>query len=184
MEAAEWKKMKEPESLLLADGRPPATPGDLLDRLRQLGIRTRTLQHEAVFTVQEAQALQSDLPGGHTKNLALRNKKGRMWLVVCREDLNVDLKSLAKRLGAGRFSFASPARLMKYLGVIPGAVTPLAVINDTSANVQVVLDRQMLQEKSLCFHPLDNTMTTSIGTDDLLKFLEAENHPPEVVDFP
>jgi Ala-tRNA(Pro) deacylase len=106
-----------------------------------------------------------------------------MWLVVCPEDLAVDLKTLAQKLGAGRFSFASPERLMKYLGVIPGAVTPFGIINDTGNQVKVVIDRVALEEEPLNFHPLDNAMTTAISADDLLKFLEAEGHAPELVDL-
>jgi Ala-tRNA(Pro) deacylase len=168
---------------LLADGSAPATPDDLFARLDELGISTRTIQHVAVFTVEESKALRGDLPGGHTKNLFLRNKKGRMWLLVCREDLEVDLKALAEKLGAGRFSFASPERLMKYLGVIPGAVTPFGVINDSGDQVKVVIDRAALETEPLNFHPLDNAMTTAIGADDLLKFLEAEGHTPELVEL-
>jgi Ala-tRNA(Pro) deacylase len=168
---------------LLADGSTPATPDELFARLGELGIDTRTIQHVAVFTVEESRALRGDLPGGHTKNLFLRNKKGGMWLLVCPEDLALDLKSLAEKLGAGRFSFASAHRLMKYLGVIPGAVTPFGVINDTGGHVTVVIDRTALEVEPLNFHPLDNAMTTAIGASDLLKFLEAEGHAPELVDL-
>jgi Ala-tRNA(Pro) deacylase len=168
---------------LLADGSAPTTPDDLFARLDELGISTRTIQHVAVFTVEESKALRGDLPGGHTKNLFLRNKKGKMWLLVCPENLEVDLRSLAEKLGAGRFSFASQERLMKYLGVIPGAVTPFGVINDTGGQVKVVIDRAALETEPLNFHPLDNAMTTAIGADDLLKFLEAEEHSPELVEL-
>jgi Ala-tRNA(Pro) deacylase len=167
----------------LADGSTPATPDELFARLDELGIRTRTIRHVAVFTVSESKAHRGELHGGHTKNLFLRNKKGRMWLVVCREDLEVDLKALASKLGAGRFSFASTQRLMKYLGVIPGAVTPFGVINDTSRQVQVVIDRAALEDDPLNFHPLDNSMTTEINAKDLLRFLEAEGHPARVIDL-
>jgi Ala-tRNA(Pro) deacylase len=168
---------------LLADGSAPATPDDLFARLDELGISTRTIQHVAVFTVEESKAHRGELDGGHTKNLFLRNKKGKMWLVVCPEDLEIDLKALAEKLGAGRFSFASTDRLMKYLGVIPGAVTPFGIINDTGGKVKVVIDRAALVSEPLNFHPLDNAMTTAIGASDLLKFLEAEGHAPELVEL-
>ncbi len=125
--------------------RPPATPDDLFRRLAELGIETRTLSHPPVFTVEEAKALRAELPGAHTKNLFLRNKKGVQWLVVCDADLILDLKILSRCFGAGRLSFASPRRLMTHLGVIPGAVTPFAVINDAGGQVSVVLDRKILE---------------------------------------
>jgi len=168
---------------VLADGSAPATPDDLFARLDELGIRTRTIQHVAVFTVEESKAHRGELDGGHTKNLFLRNKKGKMWLVVCPEDLGVDLRALGEKLGAGRFSFASPERLMRYLGVIPGAVTPFGVINDTGGHVKIAIDRAALEEEPLHFHPLDNAMTTAISADDLLRFLEAVDHVPELVDL-
>ena len=106
-----------------------------------------------------------------------------MWLVVCREDRGIDLKALAQILGSGRLSFGSPERLMKYLGVSPGAVTPFAVINDKQGQVRLGLDRVMLNEEPWNFHPLSNDMTTSIAASDMLRFLEAENHPPKLLDF-
>jgi len=169
----------------LADGTSPATPQDLFRRLAELGVETSTMEHAAVFTVEEARAARGPIPGCHTKNLFLRDKKGRrMWLVVCREDRAVDLRSLALRVGAsGRLSFGSAERLMKYLGVTPGAVNPFAVINDHGGVVRVVLDRAILDDPPLNFHPLVNTMTTSIGPEDFLRFLAAEEHEPKLVDF-
>ena len=168
---------------LLADGSRPATPEDLFARFRELEIEAHTVEHPPVFTVDEAKALRGKLPGGHTKNLFLRNKKGAMWLVVCLEDRSIDLKGLGQRLGAGRFSFGSSDRLMKYLGLIPGAVTPFGIINDTGSRVQVVLERAMLEENTLNFHPLDNAKTTALTAADLLRFLEAEDHRPEIIDL-
>jgi Ala-tRNA(Pro) deacylase len=161
----------------------PATPGDLFRYLEKLGIVTTTVTHPAVFTVEEAKVERGILPGGHSKSLFLRTKKGSMWLVVAREDRRIDLKELAARLGSDRFSFGSPDRLMDTLGVIPGAVTPFAVINDTERSVQVVLDRGLLELDPLNFHPLDNSMTTAIATNDLLRFLEAVGHEPIVIDL-
>jgi len=168
---------------LLADGGRPATPADLFARFRELGIEVHSVDHPPVFTVEEAKALRGKLPGGHTKNLFLRNKKGAMWLVVCMEDRSIDLKSLAQRLGAGRFSFGSADRLMKYLGVTPGAVTPFAIINDSGGMVRVVVERAMLETDTLNFHPLDNAQTTALTATDLVRFLKAEDHPPEVIDL-
>ena len=167
----------------LDDGSDPCSAANLLARLEELGIAETTLEHEPVFTVEEAKAVRGRLEGAHSKNLFLRNKKGRMWLVVCPEDRMIDLKDLGQRLGAGRFSFGSADRLMRYLGVIPGAVTPFAAINDTGAAVTVVIDRALLQQRPLNFHPLDNAMTTAIEPEDLVRFLEAVGHPPEIVDL-
>ncbi len=169
--------------LQLDDGSPAATPDELFRRLDELEIAYETVHHAPVFTVEEAKVLRGELSGAHTKNLFLRNKKGAMWLVVCLEDRLVDLKALAQHLGAGRFSFSSADRLARHLGVIPGAVTPFAVINDKQRAVQVVVDLGMLDCDQVGFHPLDNTMTSTIKVDDLLKFLRAENHAPEITDL-
>lgn len=167
----------------LVDGTRPLGSAELLARLDALGIAHRTVAHAPVYTVAESRELRGDFPGGHSKNLFLRNKKGRMWLVVCLESRSVDLKGLGKALGAGNVSFGSPRRLMSYLGVIPGAVTPFAVLNDTSGAVRVAVDRDILQQEPLNFHPLDNSMTTSIRARDFVRFLEAEGHPPLLLDF-
>jgi|TARA_R110002072_G_scaffold12038_28_gene53098 Ala-tRNA(Pro) deacylase len=167
----------------LADGSQPATPEALLTRLSHLEITQKTLRHQAVFTVEEAKTLRANLPGGHTKNLFLRNKKGAMWLVTCLEDRQIDLKVLGEKLAAGRFSFGSAARLMQFLGVTPGAVTPFAVINDKARQVTQVLDKGLFDHQLLNFHPLDNCQTTAITAEDLLTFLAAENHAPIILDL-
>src|SRR6185369_1344796 len=122
----------------------PTSAEQLLARLGELGIASRTVDHDAVFTVDEAKALRGELPGGHIKNLFLRNKKEEMWLVVVEEDKRIDLKALGELLGAGKLSFGSPDRLMTYLGVLPGAVTPFSIINDKGGKVKVVLDQDLL----------------------------------------
>lgn len=167
----------------LAGGDEPCTAAELLERLDALGIAHRTATHEPVYTVAESKRLRGDFPGGHSKNLFLRNKKGRMWLVTCLEDREIDLKSLAERLGAGRFSFGSAERLMRHLGVIPGAVTPFAVVNDRAGEVRMVLDAGLLAHDPLNFHPLDNAMTTSISPQGLLAFLDAVEHTPQILDL-
>lgn len=168
----------------LADGSPPWTPERLLARLASLDIEARTHRHPPVFTVEEAQALKGDLPGAHTKNLFLRDKRGSMWLVTALHDRTVDLKALAPRLGArGRLSFGSEARLMRYLGVTPGSVTPLAVVNDPGCEVAVVLDTGLRAFDVWNAHPLDNGRTTAMSRADLVRFLEAHAHPPTWLDF-
>jgi len=161
----------------------PTSPGQLLRRLEELGIQSKTVTHPPVFTVEEAKALRGSLAGAHIKNLFLRTKKGEMWLVTCLEDRQIDLKALAGALGAGRFSFGSAERLMTYLGVLPGAVTPFAVINDTSREVRMVLDKDILGQEPVNAHPLVNDMTTSLESGDLIRFLEAEGHPPQLLDM-
>jgi Ala-tRNA(Pro) deacylase len=114
----------------------------------------------------------------------LRNKKEEMWLVVALEDRAIDLKRLGERLRAGKFSFGSPDRLRRHLGVEPGSVTPLAVINDPEHKVRLVLDRGLAEGGPINAHPLVNTMTTALTPADLLRFFEATGHAPEWLDFP
>ncbi len=161
----------------------PTSPERLLARLAELGIASRTLDHVPVFTVEESRNLRGDLPGAHVKNLFLRNKKEEMWLVTLAEDKRVDLKALGERLGAGKLSFGSPQRLMEYLGVIAGAVTPFAIINDKAGRVRQVLDRGLLAYDLVNAHPLVNYRSTALNPADLIRFLEAEGHPPLLLDF-
>ena len=156
------------------------TPDELFAFLDRLGIAHPTVTHPPLFTVEQSQALRGSIPGGHTKNLFLKDKKDTVFLVVAPEDASVDLKTLHHRLGAGRFSFGSAALMGELLGVEPGAVTPFGVINDTAHRVNVVLDAGMMQHATLNYHPLTNTMTTSIGRDDLVKFLRATGHEPRI----
>ncbi len=160
------------------------SPQQLFARLQELGIAQRTVKHPPVFTVEQAKALRGDLPGHHVKNLFLRNKKEEMWLVVALEDRAIDLKRLGEALGAGRLSFGSPERLRRHLGIEPGSVTPLALINDQAQAVQLVLDRGLADGGPVNVHPLVNTMTTAVAPADLLRFFEATGHSPRWLDFP
>ncbi len=158
-----------------------ASPADLFAFLDRLGIAYSTVTHPALFTVEQSRELRGQIPGGHTKNLFLKDKKGALYLVVADEEASIELKDLHRRLGAsGRFSFGSPELLMEVLGVIPGAVTPFAAVNDRAGRVTVVLDRAMMAHPVLNYHPLDNTMTTTIARDDLVRFLSATGHPPRI----
>ena len=159
----------------------PATPADLFARLQALGIETSTVEHPPLFTVEESRRLRGEIPGGHTKNLFLVDRKGAIFLVVAREDAEVDLKRLHLRLGCGRLSFGKPELLEEVLGIKPGAVTPFALINDEQGRVSVVLDEAMLREPLLNYHPLVNTATTAIRADDLVRFLRATGHEPRVL---
>ena len=160
------------------------SPQQLFDRLAELGIDHKTVEHEAVFTVEQAKQHRGALPGHHIKNLFLRNKKEEMWLVVALEDRTIDLKRLGEVLGAGRLSFGSPERLRTWLGVEPGSVTPFSVINDTARKVSLVLDRGISDSGLINAHPLTNTMTSAIVLPDLLRFFEATGHAPRWLDFP
>ena len=165
-------------------GESPTTASELLQRLESLGIDVETHTHPPVFTVEQAQALKGDLRGAHTKNLFLRDKKGVMWLVVALHDRPVDLRALGSTLGtSGRLSFGSPERMMRTLGVRPGAVTPFGVVNDTEQAVTVALDTGLKAFELWNAHPLDNTMTTTIRVPDMIRFLDVTGHPPIWVDL-
>ena len=153
----------------------------LLARLNGLGIKTETVDHPAVYTVQESKKLRGNLPGAHSKNLFLKDKKRRLWLVVALEDRVVDLKALRKSIGAAQLSFGKPDLLMEVLGIEPGSVTPFSVVNDTENRVTVVLDKGLLAYEILNFHPLINTATTRISPDGLRTFFADTGHVPQEI---
>ena len=161
----------------------PLTPEELLARFDSLGIAQRTYSHPPVFTVAEAAALRGTLPGGHCKSLFLKDKKGGFWLAVMLEERRIDLKKLALRLGAPRFSFGSAVALLELLGVRPGSVTPFALANDLARHVTPVLDAAMLERDPLNYHPLANDRTTAIAAADLLRFIDACGHAPRILDL-
>ena len=160
----------------------PLTRAELLARLAELGIETTTHDHPAVFTVAESREIKHAIPGGHSKNLLLKDKKGRVFLVTAEADAAIDLKTIHDKIGAnGRVTFGKADLLMDLLGVIPGAVTPFGVVNDTGLAVTMVIDAPLLDHEIVNFHPLENTATTSIHRDDLVRFLTAVGHPPLIV---
>lgn len=162
----------------------PATPQDLLARLDRLGIQATTHHHPPVFTVAESQELRGQLPGGHCKSLFLRDRDGAFWLAVMLEHRRISVNALARAIGAPRVAFGSADELKDLLGVIPGAVTPFGLINDTARRVTPVLDAAMLREHALLnYHPLDNSMTTAIRPADLLRFIGSCGHTPRLVDL-
>jgi Ala-tRNA(Pro) deacylase len=149
-----------------------------------LGIAYVNHSHPPVFTVEESQFLRGTLKGGHTKNLFLRDKKKRFWLLTALDSRDVNLKALRRHLGAsGSLSFGTPEMLAEKLGVQPGAVTPFAVINDNDGAVTMLLDAGILEHDPVNAHPLRNDMTVAVAPGDLLRFLEARNHAPELIDF-
>ena len=161
----------------------PLTPEQLFSRLDALGIAYNTFSHPPVFTVAEAAALRGSLPGGHCKSLFLKDKKGGFWLAVMLEERRVDLKRLASRLTAPRFSFGGAADLYEHLGVWPGSVTPFALVNDSERRVTPVLDAAMLEHDPLNYHPLINDRTTAVAPADLLRFIGSCGHAPRIVDL-
>ncbi len=161
--------------------RSAATRDELMSYLDRLGIVTRTVEHAPVFTVAESDALNKDLPGGHTKNLFLKDAKDRLYLVVAEGHTPVDLKALPKAIGSARLSFGKPELLLEVLGVTPGSVTALALINDTAKRVSVVVDERLMAYDIINCHPLVNSATTTLKRDDLLKFMRSTGHEPRVL---
>ncbi len=159
----------------------PLTSDELLGRMDALGITMTTVTHPPLRTVEDSKQLRGDLPGAHVKNLFLRDKRQQFWLFTTLEDRRVDLKALAKQLDAGRFSFANEQQLDALLGIKPGAVSPLAVVNDTDGAVRVVLDAALLEIAPLNLHPLVNDRTTALSPQDLVRFLESCNHAPRIL---
>jgi Ala-tRNA(Pro) deacylase len=160
----------------------PASPQDLLAHLAALGVDTETVDHPPLFTVEDSRTLRGEIPGRHTKNLFVKDKKGRLFLLVLGEETMVDLKRVHEKIGGqGRVSFGSADLLDEVWGVRPGAVTPFGAINDKAARVSVVLDQAMMRHERLNFHPLVNTRTTGLRSADLIKFLRATGHEPLVV---
>lgn len=159
----------------------PARREDLFARLEQLGVETTTHEHPPLFTVEQSRALRGEIPGGHCKNLFLKDKKGQVALVVVLEDAQVDLRTLGPRIGIGKVSFGKPELLMELLGVEPGGVSPFGLINDTGQKVKVVLDERMMACELLNYHPLTNAATTTIAAGDLVSFIKSCGHAPDVI---
>ena len=155
----------------------------LFDYLENLGIKTSTHTHVPLFTVEDSQKLRGDLPGLHSKNLFVKDKKGAMWLVVAEEETEIRMNHLHKRLGCARLSFGKPELLIETLGVKPGSVTPFALINDRERQVNLALDAKLARGDVLNFHPLRNDRTTTISSQDLLKFIDSLGYEALVIDF-
>ena len=155
----------------------PKTDKDVFALLDSLGIKHETKEHEAVFTVAESVSLRDEIPGGHTKNLFIKDKKSRYFLLTVEENATVDLKTVHTLVGgSGRVSFGNAEKLMDYLGVVPGSVTALGAINDTEKQVTFILDSDLMRHEIINCHPLRNSATTSIARDDLLTFMKATGH--------
>ena len=163
----------------------PMTPDDLLGYLAELGIETQTVEHRPVFTVSEGADIKARIPGAHSKNLFVKDKKGRLFLITAKDHTPIDLKRAHETIGAsGRLSFCSAEQLMRYLGVEPGSVTPFGIANDRERVVKMILDANLMEHERVNFHPLVNSMTTTISRDDLVRFLRATGHEPEILQLP
>lgn len=157
---------------------------DLIAFLDAHGVDHATTDHEAVFRVGEGEGIKDGIPGAHTKNLFLKDAKGRLWLISARDDTVIDLKRLHTVIGSARLSFG-PAELMaETLGVTPGSVTAFGLVNDTDRRVTFVLDKALAEAEQVNFHPLTNTATTTVSQAGLRRFLAGLDIAPLVVDFP
>jgi Ala-tRNA(Pro) deacylase len=152
----------------------------LFQFLDQLGISTVTHDHPPFFTVEDGRSFKAQMPGGHSKNLFVKDKKGALFLIVAWAETQIDLNGLSKDIAASRLSFCSPEIMAAILGVTPGSVTPFALINDREKSVRVVLDQALLSHSPLYFHPLTNTASTAISAGDLQRFLADLGYAPLV----
>jgi Ala-tRNA(Pro) deacylase len=162
---------------------PPKREGDLFALLDAQGIAHRTYRHAPVFRVEEGAEIKAAMPGGHAKNLFLKDAKGQLWLISALGETRIDLKALPKAIGSARLSFGSEERLWAALGVRPGSVTAFALINDERRAVRFVLDAALLRHEIVNFHPLHNAATTAVSREGFLAFLAALGVEPLIVDF-
>jgi Ala-tRNA(Pro) deacylase len=161
----------------------PLTPEQLYGMLQEQGIDYTLTHHKPLMTVEDARSIrsESETDQGQIKNLFLKNKKGAMWLLTLHENREINLKEVATALGARRFSFCNAERLMTYLGVTPGAVSPLALINDVGTEVNFFIDEFLLESDMIHVHPLHNQATVGIGVREMLDFLSSQGHAHRVL---
>lgn len=152
--------------------------------LQALNIPYDVVEHPAVFTVEESRAVDGDIPGGHTKNLFLKDAGGRFWLVTVPAALRADLKALPAVMGAKRVSFGKGEDMERLIGVTPGSVTPLGAIADPEGAVTIVLDATLAAAERVNCHPLRNTATLGLSGADLVRALTHWGHPPVIIDVP
>lgn len=161
----------------------PATQAALFARLDALGIAHRTERHDPVFTVAESAAVKAQMPGGHTKNLFLKDKKGALFLLCAIAETKIDLNAVSKLIGSGRFSFGSGELLKEKLGVPAGSVTLFALINDPNQQVRLIIDDALYGNDPVNFHPLSNDSTTAISPEGMARFLESLGRTPIRIAF-
>ena len=157
------------------------TQNELLSVLDQIGINYTNHEHPAVFTVEEADLHHEGIDGVHSKNLFFKDRKKNLILIVTLSDKPIKIKEVEKKIDTKGLTFGKPELLAEVLGVIPGAVTPLAVINAKNHDLRVILDEEMMEHELLNFHPIVNTATTTITSKDLLKFMEHCNQGVEII---
>jgi len=161
----------------------PTSPEKLFNLLKNLNISYDLHHHQAVYTVAESQKVDSKISGTHCRNLFLRDRKKKNYLVVLPVDIDVDLKKLPDILDSHRLSFGSNDRLWEYLGVRSGSVCPFCIVNDTEGQVKIFLEKSMMEQDIVNYHPMLNTMTVSLKPSDLLKFIETTGHEAHIVDL-
>jgi Ala-tRNA(Pro) deacylase len=161
----------------------PTSPENLFNILKKLGISYDLHHHEAVYTVEESQNVDAQIPGTHCRNLFLRDRKKKNFLLVLPITVDVDIKKLPDVLGSHRLSFGSNDRLWEFLGVRSGSVCPFCIMNDTDNQVEIFLEKSMMEQEVVNYHPMLNTMTVSLKPDDLLKFIETTGHKAHIVDL-
>lgn len=141
-------------------------------------------QHKPVFTVAESHEVSANIPGAHSKNLFLKDRKQSFFLVSILDYKRLDVKAMSKLYGKGGLSFASSEALDEKLGLIPGAVTPYGLINDEDLAVKFILDEDFLKQDIVNFHPLRNDYTVSVAAADFLQFCELIKHSPDIIKIP
>ena len=156
----------------------------LYDLLEKLNIGYEYIEHPEAPTIEIAKHYWAGHDAKHCKNLFFRNHKGdRHYLVLLDCDQNMNIHDIEHRLHQGKLSFASEKRLMKYLGVLPGSVTPFGLINDTEHHVHVFIDQELQKAEKVSFHPCVNTASLIIKREDLIRFLEYKTNAYEWIDL-
>lgn len=161
----------------------PTTPDSFMAALTALNIPFDLYHHKAVFTVEESETVDANIPGTHCRNLFLRDKKKKNFLLVLQNATEVDINKLPPIIDSARLSFGSADRLWEYLGVRPGSVCPFSITNDTDHKVKIILDKSMMETDLVAYHPLINTMTITVTPSDLIKFIESTGHEAHIVDL-
>ena len=161
----------------------PATREELFSKLDELGIVHETYDHAPVFTVEESAEIKSKMPGGHSKNLFLKDKAGDFFLICAQSDTSIKINKLHPVLGCKRLSFGKPEALLEKLGVTPGSVTLFSILNDSNCEVTLIIDKRLTDHEVVNFHPLLNDATTAISSKDMIAFAKATGHDPMIIDL-
>lgn len=162
----------------------PTSKNDLLKILGDLNIAFEIHEHDPIFTVEEGAHLEQSIPGMHCRNLFLRDKKKKMFLIVAANETKIDLKKLPALISSKHLSFGSAERLWENLGIRQGSVNPFCIINDKDKNVRIILDKHMMAQERVNYHPMDNGMTMGVSPAGLIQFIkDATSHEPEIIDL-